>query len=307
MFSVCRNAAAALLCLVTGHVMCQSSQPGLSGTAPSKWLTFRNTHSPGKVYNFANAGSKTYTYEEYFARVWLPVVHNKRVTVLIGPNYRTEQFESKTPGENPIRSMSGWNLRSYGLDVNSFVKLDSTSWLVTTSHFNKSGNMAELSLKQVPLNYTVSASFLRKKSADKEIGAGLMLNQSYKMTILPVLIFNYNFSEHAGVEMMLPKRVAWRQNLSRNDILYLRGESVTRTYYTNPTGGDNPSVYRRVDVDLGLTYNRRLGSWAGVEISAGYRKNLTTKLVEGALPVKPSGLAMTLDFYVQPPRFKGRK
>jgi hypothetical protein len=93
--------------------------------------------------------------------------------VLLGPNYRTEQFESKTPGENSIHSMSGWNLRSYGIDVNSFVKLDSISWLLSTSHFNKSGNMAELSLKQVPLNYTVSASFLRKKSANKEIGAGI--------------------------------------------------------------------------------------------------------------------------------------
>lgn len=307
MFSFCRSVAAAFLCLVSGHAICQSLQPGLSGMAPSKWLTFRNTHSPGKVYNFANSGPKTYTYEEYFARVWLPVVHGKKVTVLLGPNYRTEQFESKTAGENPIRSMGGFNLRSYGLDLNSFVKLDSTLWLVATSHFNKSGNMAELSLKDVPLNYTVSAALLRKRSIDKEFGAGLMVNQSYKTTILPVLIFNYNFSARSGLEMMLPKRVAWRQNLSKNDILYLRGESVTRTYYTNPSASAIPSVYRRVDVDLGLSYNRRIGSWAGVEISAGYRKNLTTKLIEGALPVKPSGLAMTLDFYVQPPSFKGRR
>ncbi|SDF62170.1 hypothetical protein SAMN04487996_111301 [Dyadobacter soli] len=304
MFSFCRKAAAAFLCLVSGHAVCQSTQPGLSGMAPSKWITFRNTHSPGKVYNFANAGPKTYTYEEYFVRAWLPVVHAKNVTVLLGPNYRTEQFESKSAGENPIRSMAGWNLRSYGLDLNSFVRLDSALWVVATSHFNKSGNSSELSLKDIPLNYTVSAALLRKKSVDKEIGAGIMVNQSYKMIILPVFIFNYNFSSHSGIEMMLPKRVAWRQNLSRNDIIYLRGESVTRTYYTNPSALPSPSVYRRVDVDLGMSYNRRLGDWAGVELSVGYRKNITTKLVEGALPVRPSGLAMTLDFYLQVPRLK---
>jgi hypothetical protein len=35
--------------------------------------------------------------------------------------------------------------------------------------------MAELSLKDVPLNYTVSAALLRKRSVDKEFGAGLMV------------------------------------------------------------------------------------------------------------------------------------
>lgn len=77
---------------------------GTLRTAPSKWQTFRTTRSPGQVYNFANAGSSTYIYEEYFARVWLSVVHNKRVTVLIEPNYRTEQFKSETPGEKIGRS-----------------------------------------------------------------------------------------------------------------------------------------------------------------------------------------------------------
>lgn len=291
----------------TSTVFCQSDKPGLIGMSPSKWLTFRNTHSPGKVYGFPGAGSKTYTHEEYFVRAWIPAVHSKRIIVLLGPNYRTEQFELKTPGENPISKMGGWNLRSYGLDINSFVKLDSTSWLVTTSHFGKSGNIAELSLKQIPLNYTLSASFLKKRSINKEIGFGVMLNQSYKLTILPVLIFNYNYADNAGIEMMLPKRIAWRRNLSAKDILYLKAESVTRTYFINPSGNDVPGVYRRVDVDMGLTYNRKINNLIGVEISAGYRKNLTTKLIDGAVPIKTSGPALTLDLYIQPPKFKGRK
>jgi len=293
-------------CLLNADSFCQTLKPGLSGMAPSKWLTFRSTHSPGKVYSFPAAGSRRYTHEEYFARVWLPVVHSKRITVLMGPSYRTEQFELKTAGENPISKMSDWNLRSYAVDINSVIKLDSTSWLIATSHFNKSGNAAELSLKQIPVNYTLSASFLRKKSLNKEMGFGIMLNQSYKLTILPVLIFNYNYAENAGIEIMLPKKIAWRRNLSVNDIIYLKAESVTRTYYINPLRSDVPDVYRRVDVDMGVTYNRKLGNFVGLEVSAGYRKNLSTRLIQGAVPIRTSGFAMTFDLYIQPPKFKGK-
>ncbi|TLV03367.1 DUF6268 family outer membrane beta-barrel protein [Dyadobacter luticola] len=274
--------------------------------APSKWLSFRATQAPGKLYQFSNAGTKKFTHEEFYMRAWLPLAKTKRVTVLLGPNYRSEQFELKTQGENPISNMQGWNLRSYGLDLNSLIRLDSTSWIITTSHINKSGNLADLTFKQIPINYTLSATYLKRKSANKEIGAGAMLNQSFKTTILPVFIFNYNYAENAGFELMLPKRAAWRNNLSPNDILYVKAESVTRTYYLNPLHTGDPDVCRRVDVDMGLTYNRKIGNILGIELSAGYRKNLSSRLVTGAIPIRASGLAMTFDVYVQPPSFKGK-
>ncbi|WP_229216680.1 DUF6268 family outer membrane beta-barrel protein [Dyadobacter sp. 3J3] len=307
MLSGNRKALIVFLCTIGANVFSQSLKPGLTGMAPSKWMTMRYTHSPGKVYDFPNAGAKKFTHEEYYFRAWLPVVHSDKVTILMGPNYRTEQFEIKTPGDNPIQKMGGWNLRSFGMDVNAIVKLDSTSWLVTTSNFSKSGNFDDLTFKQVPINYTVSATFLRKKSANKEIGFGAMLNKSYKLTVLPVFVFNYNYADNAGIEMMLPKRIAWRRNLSPNDIIYLKAETVSRTYYVNSSNNDLPGVYRRVDVDMGISYNKKLGNFGGVDIMAGYRKNLSTKMVEGGIPIKTSGLAVTVDFYIQPPRFHKKK
>ncbi|WAC13796.1 DUF6268 family outer membrane beta-barrel protein [Dyadobacter pollutisoli] len=295
------------LSLLSMTAVCQSLKPGLTGMAPSKWLTLRTTHAPGKVYRFPGAGTKTYTNEEMFVRAWVPLLHKDKVTILLGPNYRTEQLELKSVGENPVSSMQGWNLRTFGLDLNSIVRLDTTSFLILTSHINKSGNFAVLSSSQIPLNYTVSASFLKKKSANKEIGAGLIVNKSFKLTVLPVLIFNYNFSENEGVEIMLPKKVAWRHNLSASDILYVKAESVTRTYYINKLADASPEVCRRVDIDMGISYNRKLGHYAGFEMFGGYRKNISSKLIEGAMPVRTSGLAATIELYVQPPRFNRKK
>ncbi|MEO6287863.1 MAG: DUF6268 family outer membrane beta-barrel protein [Dyadobacter sp.] len=295
------------LSLLSMTAVCQSLKPGLTGMAPSKWLTFRTTHAPGKVYRFAGAGTKTYTNEEMYVRAWVPLLHKDKVTILLGPSYRTEQLELKSVGENPVSSMQGWNLRTFALDLNSIIKLDTASWLVVTSHINKSGNFADLSSSQIPLNYTFSASFLKRKSANKEIGAGLIVNKSYKLTVLPVFVFNYNFSENEGVEIMLPKKVAWRHNLSSSDILYLKAESVTRTYYINKLVDASPEVCRRVDIDMGISYNRKLGHYAGFEVFGGYRKNISSKLIAGAMPIKASGLAATVEFYIQPPRFNRKK
>jgi bifunctional DNA-binding transcriptional regulator/antitoxin component of YhaV-PrlF toxin-antitoxin module len=301
------DAFVVFLSLLSMTAVCQSLKPGLTGMAPSKWLTLRTTHAPGKVYRFPGAGAKTYTNEEIYVRAWVPLLHKDKVTILLGPNYRTEQLELKSLGENPVSSMQGWNLRTFGLDLNSIVKLDTTSWLILTSHINKSGNFAVLSSSQIPFNYTFSASFLKKKSANKEIGAGLIVNKSYKLTVLPVFIFNYNFSENEGVEIMLPKKVAWRHNLSPSDILYFKAESVTRTYYINKLADALPEVCRRVDIDMGISYNRKLGHYAGFELFGGYRKNISSKLIEGAMPVKTSGLAATIELYIQPPRLNRKK
>lgn len=287
-------------------MVCCAQKPGLPGMAPSKWITFRTTHAPGKVYRFANGGNKTFTNEEMYVRAWLPLIHKKNFAIVLGPNYRAEQLEFKSSGENPAKKFEGWNLRTFALDLNSFVRLDSTSWLLLTSHINKTGNFAMLSAKEIPLNYTVSASYLKRMSPNKEIGAGVIFNKSYKLTFLPVFLFNYNLSEKEGIEIMLPKKMAWRHNLSPNDLLYFKAEAVTRTYYLNRVAEGTPDVCRRIDVDMGISYNRRFGKYAGVEVFGGYRKNISNKMVHDAVPVRASGLAATVEFYIQPPSFRGK-
>ena len=296
-----------ILTLLSAHAVCQSLKPGLEGMAPSKWLTFRNTHAPGKTYRFNGTDTKRFTQEEYFMRAWVPLVHSKKVTVLLGPNYRTEQLEFKSTGENPVSHMEGWNLRTFALDLNSMIKLDSSSWFIFTSHVNKSGDFGRLYWREIPVNFTLSASFLRKKSSNKEVGLGVMMNKSFRVTVLPVFIFNYNFSNNSGLEMMLPKKIAFRKNLSPSDIIYFKSEAVSRTYYLHQFNTDALGVCRRVDIDMGVSYNRRLGNYAGVEIFGGYRQNVSNRLIEGAVPVRTSGLAATVELYIQPPKFKKRK
>jgi hypothetical protein len=286
--------------LLSHTCFCQEIQPGLAGMAPSKWITIKHMQAPGSRYRSSTSETQRYTQEDLYVRAWLPVLHKPRYTLVLGPHYRTEQLEIDTKGENPMHQMSNWKLRSMGLDMKSLVKLDSTSFLVVAAQLNKSGSRAEIPLRNIPLNYSFTAVYLKNKGMDKEIGFGLMASKNRNITLLPVFVFNYNFSPKSGIEITLPKKVAFRYNMSPKDILYLKSEAVSRTYYIAEQAGAF-GFFRKIDMDTGVMYNRRINKIMGVELFGGYRTNISNTLPAGVVPIKTSGFTASIELYILPP------
>jgi Domain of unknown function (DUF6268) len=279
----------------------QGAQPGLEGKAPSRWITIKHTLAPGRVYQYGDLSAKRYTQEDVYMRMWIPVIRKSNFALVVGPHYRTEQIELKSSGENPISQLDHWQLRSLGVDVKSFAKLTDNSWLLMGGHVNQSVNLGQVSDLDVPLNYSMSSIFLKRVSDRKEIGAGLIVNKSKNLTVLPVFMFNYNFSSRSGLEITLPQKISWRNNLSSTDILYVKAEASTRTYYINGMGLPN-EIFRRIDADLGVAYNKQFNSFIGMEFFSGYRKNLACRLPEGVTPIKKSGFVASLELYIKAPK-----
>ncbi|MEO8472653.1 MAG: hypothetical protein ABI477_10670 [Chryseolinea sp.] len=171
-------------------------------------------------------------------------------------------------------------------------KLNQNSWLINTASVSKSGNLNSPSQTIIPFSYTFSSTNLLKKSVDEEIGFGLMMNQTNKLMLLPVFVSNYNFSDRSGIEISLPHKIAWQQNLSKADILYLKSEAVTRTYFIREDRG--------VDVDIGVACYRQIGRFVGFEMFAGYRQNISYSLPVNITAVKNSGWAASFEIYVRP-------
>ena len=301
-----RNKFTVLLPFLTVFVSCtvfsQDLRPGLQGMAPIKWITIKTTQAPGRVYRSINSQSKTYTHEDIYFRAWIPVVAKSKFGLAIGPHYRTEQLELKRPGEDPMKQLSNWRLRSMGIDIKSFIKLDSTSWLINTAQISQSGNLNYHSGNSIPLCYTFSALYLKKKSINKELGFGLMVNKSSSFMVLPVFVFNYNYSSRSGIEISLPHKISWRHNLTPSDILYIKSEAVTRTYFVNGVNGTDRGLFRRIDVDMGIAYNKQFGRLIGAELFAGYRQNVSYELPQDLVSVKNSGWAASFEIYIRPPQ-----
>jgi Domain of unknown function (DUF6268) len=288
-----------LLVCTSQEAKCQKLKPGLPGMAPSRWITIKHTQAPGRVYQSFGSSSKKYSQEDIYFKAWIPVVYKSRFALMLGPQYRTEQLEFQSNGENPLHLLSSWNLRSIGLDVRSLIRVDSAAFLIMNFNTNQSGNLQDQSHDNVPYNYTFTSIYLRKKSINKEIGFGLMANRSFdRFNVLPVFIFNYNYSSKAGLEISLPHKIAWRYNLSPSDIFYAKAEAITRAYFIVC---DSEYAFRRTELDLGVAYNRQITKFMGAEIFAGYRRNINTHLPNEITAVKTSGRVFSFEIYFRSP------
>lgn len=294
--------AIALLFIVNSVVVhAQDLKPGLPGMAPSKWITVKHTQAPDRSFRTSKSKRKTYTQEDATFKCWIPIMLKTQYSIIAGPQYRTEQFELTSSGENPIHELSNWNLRSMGLDLKSLIMLDSMSWLLVNFNANQCGNLNDVAMKDVPVNFTLTSLFIQKKSARKEVGFGLMMNTLFhKFTFMPVMAFNYNFSKNSGIEMCLPQKVVLRTNLSATDIVYAKAEALSRSYYIKYDDKDS-SPFRRTELDLGLAYNKQINKLVGIEAFGGYRRNISCYLPEDIMAVKTSGAVFTLELYVKPP------
>lgn len=267
--------------------------------APSRWITIKHTQAPGRVYSSFGSAPKTYTQEDLFFKAWIPIVYKSRFALMLGPQYRTEQLEFQSTGENPLHLLSSWNLRSMGADIRSVFRVDSAAFLIMNLNINQSGNLQDQSHDHVPINYTVTSIYLKKKSINKEIGFGFMANRSFgRITVLPVFMFNYNYSSNAGIEISLPQKISWRHNLSPSDILYVKTEAITRSYFIVC---DDEYAFRRTELDMGVAYNKQITKFLGAEVFTGYRRNINTRLPNEITSVKTSGLVLSLELYIRSP------
>ena len=293
--------------MISFGLFAQQFKPGLPGMAPTKWISYRNVHAPGRVYQSVPGSSSRYTLEENYFKAYIPLAIKSRFAIAVAPYYRSENFEVKGTGLASGEQLSTWNLRSIGLDFKALICLDSGAWMINTANISKSSNVNGTSLAQVPLTYTLSSIFMKRRSADTEMGLGIMVNRSNNFLVLPVVVYNHNFSNKTGVEVMLPHKIAWRYNPTVNDILYLKAEANTRSYFLPQLTSDDHDVFRRIDVDMGIAYNRSITSFMGAEVFAGYRKNLSTRLPGTVIAVQSSGCVLTVDLYLKVPAGLRRK
>lgn len=284
------------------NVVAQDLKPGLPGMAPVKWITIKNTQAPGRVYQSLSSNARTYTQEDTYIKAWIPVVIKSRFALAIAPHYRSEQMELKRATSEVADPLSSWRLRAIGVDMKSFVRLDSSSWLINTANVSQSGNINDGRASRIPLTYTFSSTYLRRKSPNTEIGFGLMVSKANSLMILPVFVYNHNFSSKQGLEISLPHKIAWRYNLTATDILFLKGEANTRTYFINNPTGDNFDLFRRIDVDMGVAYNKQFTRFMGAELFAGYRQNLSSQVPENVIAVKNSGWVASFEIYIRSPQ-----
>lgn len=295
------NVLLAVLTCFCGTAVAQDLRPGLPGMAPSRWITVKNTHAPGRVYQSLNTNARTYTQEDTYVKLYIPVARTSRFIIVVAPHFRTEEMELKRITDDGDR-MGSMRLRSIGLDLKAVVRLDSTSWLMTSGSVSQAGDISAISPSHIPLSYTLSSVYLKRVAPNKELGVGLLVNKASSLLVLPVFIYNHNFSARYGLEVSLPHKIAWRYNASPTDIFHVKAEANTRTYFVGSALPNHFELFRRIDVDLGVSYNKQFTKFMGAELFAGYRQNLSNRLPENVTALRCSGFVGSAELYIRPPQ-----
>jgi hypothetical protein len=284
-----------LLMLFAKHGHCQTDR--IPGQIPQKWITIKHSVSPNRVLQY-NGQSYSADFEDIYAKIWLPVVMHEKFKIAAGASYRTEQIEIEDLTNSEVNAISHWNLRAAGLDIRTISQLSEKHSLVVGANFSYSAAIRSVPLGSAPLNYTLSAVFMNRRSANKEVGFGLLHSGNMgSLPFLPIIVWNETFNKRNGIEMSLPYKLAWRHNLSERSILHFKAEAVRRSYFVDQTSHEQ---CRRLDVDLGISFTRLFNKWLGVEVFSGFRQNLSSEIPNNISLKTSSGIAVSTEIFILP-------
>ena len=125
----------------------------------------------------------------------------------------------------------------------------------------------------------------KKVNANKEYGFGLTFgNNLGRESIVPVFLYNKNFSPKVGVELLLPKRAFLRYNFSSKTILYAGTEIDGARYYI-PKLGIAPGVAESFELNYseirsGIKWKQEIFPVLWIQCGVGYRAPVGRNLLQ---------------------------
>lgn len=283
----------------------QGMSAGLNGMVPAKWITVKNTYTTVNRFRSDAYQTTGFSNRDTYIKIWLPLMHTGKFTLLAAPYYRTEDLETKNDESDPLGRSTNCNLRSTGVDFRSIIRLSENERLSFGFNFNLNSSVDQFEQGHFPRNHTFSGMYVKQKSSTEQIGFGAMVNNGFeRVTVLPVFIYNRNYSSRSGLELTLPYKLAYRYNYSARNIFHIKAEGSGRNYLINY---ERDFFFSRTDLDLGLCYTRLISKTIGLELFAGYRQNVSTELPATIEAVKTSGGVFSVELFALPPNLKKGK
>ena len=141
-----------------------------------------------------------------------------------------------------------------------------------------------------------------------EWGLGLNFTNSFRSTIvLPFVLYNKNFNEKFGVEIVLPVLILGRWNIKEGTLLIFGAEYSSRSYaidVPNQTGSINYDM-NHSEIRFPLRLEQKIRSWVWVGGQIGYQYNFSTDFdatADSAFKVEPkSSPYFKIGLFISPP------
>lgn len=245
----------------------------------------------------------------------VPVVNKDNFKLLLGYKYRSESFDVNRLGGDfteTFQNLDSRDLKNSSLSAYVTKPLNETKYLAFRLRYTASGNYS--GIMDFGSNYAIykmMALFGVKPDEDFEWGIGIGINSSFRQTtVLPLFMYNRNFSERWGIETALPGFVFGRYNLSKKSLLLFGVEYNSESYRMGVNLTSSPALDYALNHSevLGLLrIEQQIAPWVWGNVKAGYQWNFSADFESKSVnttpfQVEPSdGLFLQVGVFISPP------
>lgn len=206
-----------------------------------------------------------------------PLIIKEDVNLIGGLGYRHEQFKFRGLSNPEYALFERFEDKPLKRISSSFyLKKNLQNKRFYFAFFNGSLNSDEPQFENFLNQLKSSFTFIYGKEANpnKQIGYGISFGYDLgQPTILPVFIYNNDFSLHWGLELRLPKSVRVRYSPSNEWHFYATSELKGASYHLQDEvlEGFDKLEFRRSSVRANLRIEREIHDWLWIGGTFGYR------------------------------------
>lgn len=212
-----------------------------------------------------------------------PLINNKGLKVAIGFKYKIEDvfFEDQYRESLAFyQNLENKNLKQLGTSVYVLKPLRGNVYFLMRASASLNGDYGSGNTPTKDyLRYSIAPMIGWKKTPYLSYAVGFGYSENFgKFSFFPLLSYNQTFTQHFGIESILPLHIKLRYStLDKKNFVYLSSEVKGSTYNVNFRNGDT-GYLNNTEIRHLVTYEREVYDFVWVSVEAGMRSNLNFSL-----------------------------
>ncbi|MCJ7932352.1 MAG: DUF6268 family outer membrane beta-barrel protein [Chryseobacterium sp.] len=201
-------------------------------------------------------------------------IKNKNWLLSTALNYRYTSLQTENPEVlQPASTHGDFHYHSEALTLSYFSKL-----LGKTSIYSASLSTDGSDEHFERIRGMVTASLILKANSKTKMMLGLagIIDPSSQIPILPIFTYENRFSNGWVLDVLLPKKILVRKNISNNGRVSIGTEMDNTSYYIYHN--NNTYEFRQIDLNSGAIYEHNLGGNLMGTFKAGIKTVLNTRV-----------------------------
>ncbi len=270
--------------------------PGVIGMGRSRGVVVGYERLPGfKIDSesddprIGDGSARVERHNKFFVRAFAPIVNKPQTKVILGVDYRLEEFNFESAGTNSYglyRYLEDKNMKSLGLQIAYLHSLNERNFYLVRVKGELNGDYTRDNVN-IPdyLKMTVDLAYGWKKTPTYALGVGLQLGYTYgRQSVYPGILFNKTFNDKWGVESIFPANARIRFNANEKTLLYagyrLEGASYNIRATETVLANYGETELRRTDIKGLVRLEREIYDFVWFAVEGGFRQYYRHRLFD---------------------------